>query len=98
VSVHGLFVPPGNTAGNEIGAKVLALHGWSDPLAPPEQVSALAKELTAAGCDWQIHAFGHTLHAFTNPEAREPDNGFQFSESATNRSWKLIGGFLAELF
>ena len=42
VSFHGLFDPPGNTAGNRILAKVLALHGWDDPLAPPEAVDALA--------------------------------------------------------
>lgn len=98
VSFHGLFMPPGNTAGNKIAAKVLALHGWSDPLAPPDQVHALASELTEAGADWQLHAFGHTLHAFTNPHAKDPDNGFSFSESATERSWKLLVDFLAEIF
>jgi dienelactone hydrolase len=44
VSFHGLFVPPGNTAGKKIGAKVLALHGWDDPLAPPDQALALTKD------------------------------------------------------
>ena len=32
---------------------------------------ALASELTEAGCDWQIHAYGHTGHGFTNPKAHE---------------------------
>jgi dienelactone hydrolase len=98
VSFHGLFVPPGNTAGKKIGAKVLALHGWDDPLAPPDQALALAKELTEAGADWQLHAFGHTLHAFTNPQAKDPANGFSFSEAATRRSWQMLEDFLAEIF
>ena len=97
-SFHGIFVPPGNTSGNQITAKVLALHGWGDPLAPPDQVVALAEELTEAGADWQIHGFGNTLHAYTNPAAKDPANGFQYSESATNRSWKLLEDFLAEVF
>ncbi len=97
-SFHGLFVPPGNTSGNKITAKVLALHGWGDPLAPPDQVVALAEELTEAGADWQIHGFGNTLHAFTNPQAKDPANGFQYSEAATRRSWKMLEDFLAEIF
>lgn len=97
-SFHGLFVPPGNTSGKKITAKVLALHGWGDPLAPPDQVVALAEELTEAGADWQIHGFGNTLHAFTNPQAKDPANGFQYSEAATQRSWKMLEDFLAEIF
>lgn len=97
-SFHGLFIPPGNTSGNKITAKVLALHGWDDPLAPPDQVVALATELTEAGADWQIHGFGNTLHAFTNPQAQDPANGFQYSELATRRSWQMLGDFLAEIF
>ena len=98
VSFHGLFHPPGNTAGNPIDAKVLALHGWDDPLVPPEQVVALAAELTEAGADWQIHGYGHTAHAFTNPEANDPDHGAQYSGSADRRSWQATVDFLGELF
>jgi dienelactone hydrolase len=98
VSFHGLFKPPGNTAGNKITAKVLALHGWDDPMVPPEAVVGLAAELTGAGSDWQIHGFGHTKHAFTNPEAKDPAHGLQYSESANNRSWKMLVDFLAEIF
>ncbi len=98
VSFHGLFFPPGNTAGNEISARVLALHGWDDPLVPPEQVVALAAELTEAGSDWQIHGYGHTAHAFTNPEANDPAHGAFFKASAERRSWQAMVNFLGELF
>jgi len=98
VSFHGIFAPPGNTGGIKVSAKILALHGWGDPLAPPDQVVALAEELTEAGADWQIHGFGKTLHAFTNPQAKDPANGFQYSESATQRSWQMLEDFLAEIF
>lgn len=98
VSFHGLFHPPGNTGGNRISARVLALHGWDDPMATPEQVVALAEELTAGGADWQIHGYGHALHAFTNPEANDPDHGVAYDETANRRSWQAMANFLEEIF
>jgi len=97
-SFHGLFVPPGNTEGNKITAKIIAFHGWDDPLAPPEQVLNLATEMSAAGADWQLHAFGGTLHAFTNPEAKDPAHGFSYNEAATRRSMNMLSDFLGEIF
>jgi len=97
VSMHGLFMPPGNTEGVRIGAKVLALHGWDDPMVPPDAVVALAKELSEAGADWQLHAYGHTKHAFTHPEANDPDLGAIYSEDADRRSWIAAGNFLTEV-
>ena len=70
VSFHGLFDPPALPP-EKITAKVVAFHGWDDPMVPPEAVVALGKELTDAGSDWQIHAYGHVGHGFTNPNASE---------------------------
>ena len=95
---HGLFGKPGNTDGNTIKAKVLALHGWDDPMATPEQVLALSEELSAAGADWQIHAYGGTMHAFTNPQANDPGFGTVYSADADRRSWQSLQLFLAEIF
>lgn len=99
VSFHGLFVPPGlgdNPA--TFPTKVLVLHGHDDPLVPPEQVLALTKELTEAKADWQIHIYGHTVHAFTNPEANDPAMGARYDAKADRRSWATMKDFLAELF
>jgi dienelactone hydrolase len=98
VAFHGLFGAPGNTAGNKISSKVLALHGWDDPMATPEQVVALADELSGMEADWQIHAFGNTMHAFTNPQADDPANGLQYSPVAERRSLAALDSFLDELF
>lgn len=97
-SFHGLFSPPGNTDGNQISAKVLVLHGWDDPMAKPDQVLALAEELSAMGADWQIHAYGDTVHAFTNPAADDPDFGTVYDADADRRSWQSLQLFLAEIF
>lgn len=92
VSFHGLYDPP-PFANGAIKARILVLHGWNDPLDPPETVLGLAKELTEAGVDWQVHAYGQTVHAFTNP-AREG----MYSPIADRRSWHSMRYFLGELF
>ena len=97
-SFHGLFSPPGNTVDNKISAKVLVMHGWDDPMATPEQVLSLADELTSMGADWQIHAYGNTMHAFTNPAADNVDMGTVYNEDADRRSWQSLQLFLAEIF
>ncbi|MCX7946052.1 MAG: dienelactone hydrolase family protein [Hydrogenophilus sp.] len=98
VSFHGLFTPPGNTKGKKISARVLALHGWDDPMVPPEAVVAFAREMTEAGADWQLHAYGHTMHAFTNPQANDPGFGTVYNATADARSWAAMRQFLTELF
>ena len=97
-SFHGLFIPPGNTGETKIKARVLALHGNDDPMAPPESVLALEKELTQAGADWQIHVYGNAMHSFTNPEADNPQMGTVYNEIADKRSWVTLKNFLEEIF
>jgi dienelactone hydrolase len=94
---HGLFDPPG-LAPQPIKAKVAAYHGWDDPMVPPEAVVALGKELTDGGADWQIHAYGHVGHGFTNPRAHEIGiAGVAYNEAAARRSWASLENFLAEV-
>ena len=98
VSFHGLLGAPENTAGNTMRAKALVLHGWRDPLAPPDQVLELAREMEALGADWQLHAYGTALHAFTNPSANDPQAGLQYDAQADRRSWDAMQLFLNEVF
>jgi len=98
VSYHGLFMPPGNTDGRKIGAKILICHGYDDPMASPESMVGIANELTAAGADWQIHAYGGAMHAFTSPDANDPDFGTVYHEASDKRSWRSMTDFFADLF
>ena len=98
VSFHGLFTPPNNTAGRKINSKVMVLHGYDDPMAKPDTMVALAAELTEAQADWQIHAYGSTLHAFTNPAAADPEFGTVYSAAADKRSWRTMTDFLKDSF
>ncbi|MEQ8802312.1 dienelactone hydrolase family protein [Haliea sp.] len=97
VSFHGLFNAPDNTAGTQITASVLCLHGYDDPMATPDDLVALAQELTTAGADWQVHAYGNTLHAFTNPDANDPGFGAVYSAAADRRSSQALYNFLEEV-
>ena len=98
VSFHGLFDPPGLPP-QKISAKVVAYHGWDDPMVPPEKVVALGQELTEAGCDWQIHAYGNVGHGFTNPHASELQiDGVAYNALAAERSWTSFVNLLEELF
>jgi len=98
VSFHGLFDPPGLPP-EKIKAKVVAFHGWDDPMVPPEAVVALGKELTEGGSDWQIHAYGHVGHGFTNPHASELQiDGVAYNALAAERSWTSFISLLEELF
>ena len=98
VCFHGLLGKPDNTQGNIIKAKILALHGHDDPLAPMDQVLAFEQEMTSAGADWQLHTFGNTLHAFTNSQANSPDFGMAYQADADRRSWLAMENFLTEVF
>jgi dienelactone hydrolase len=97
VSFHGLFHPPKLGAQAPIKAKVLMLHGYDDPMATPEHVMAIARELTDAQADWQLHAYGRTSHAFTNPEANSPEHGLLYNAAADRRSWAAMKNFLEEV-
>jgi dienelactone hydrolase len=98
VSIHGIFAPPGLGAQGPIKAKVLVLHGWDDPMAPPKDVLTLAQEMTAAKADWQLHAYGHAMHAFTAEGANAPERGIKYDKNADRRSWAATLGFLKEVF
>lgn len=96
-SFHGLFTPPGLPIADPITTKVIAFHGWDDPMVPPADVVALGVELTQAKADWQIHAFGGAMHAFMAPQANSPEMGIQYHAATAHRAWTGMAGFLGEV-
>lgn len=105
VSFHGVL---GNSKGNRNAATVpiaehvsgalLVLHGHEDPLVSREDIERLQSEMTGAGVDWQMHIYGHTVHAFTNPAASDLKGGLVFNEKASIRSWQSMRNFFGEVF
>ncbi|BDV44607.1 dienelactone hydrolase [Geotalea uraniireducens] len=99
VSFHGGLDTPQPADARNIRAKVLALHGAADPIAPASQVAAFQDELRQAGVDWQLVLYGGAVHSFTNPAAgNDPTKGAAYDARADRRSWLAMRQFFAELF
>jgi dienelactone hydrolase len=97
VSFHGSLLRP-NIPIEPISSKILVLHGYADPMVPPSTVMSFADEMTQAKADWQIHMYGHVMHAFTNPLANDPNFGTVYEPLADRRSWLAMKNFLEEMF
>lgn len=88
---HAATKPP-------VQASVLLEHGWDDPMATPKEFVTFAKEMSVRKADWQGHAHGGALHAFTLTGANSPENGVAYHADADRRSWASMADFLAEVF
>jgi len=97
VSFHGILMGH-SLAKNNISAKVLALHGHDDPMVPPEDVLAFEKEMSEKNADWQVHVYGKTMHAFTNPSVNDKDFGTVYNPVAEKRAMISMYNFLEEIF
>lgn len=97
VSFHGLLHKPGSLKSTPIKAKILALHGYEDPMATPQQADAFCQEMTEAKVDWQMHMYGLVQHAFTNPNAHDTQLGLIYNAAAAKRSWTAMNNFLQEI-
>lgn len=98
VSFHGLLQPSNEVPAKNVKAKVLAFHGRDDPMVPTDDVLKFEKEMTDANVDWQLHVFGGTMHAFTNPEANDFKMGTVYNPQSEKRSWLEAVRFFEEIF
>jgi dienelactone hydrolase len=98
VSFHGQLLAPEKRPTPPITAKILVLHGYNDPMVPPDQVMTFANEMTTAKTDWQIDMYGNTMHGFTNPKANDTSSGIVYNETSAMRSWLAMQHFFEEIF
>lgn len=98
ISFHGLLDAPEGQKPKKIKSKILVAHGWDDPMVPPAQVTAIGEELAKAKCDWQLHAYGNTSHAFMVPEANDKALGLKFNADSERRAWTAMLELLGEVF
>lgn len=98
ISFHGLLNKPKGLHTHPIQAKILALHGYDDPMVRPEQVETFCQEMTDAKADWQVHVYGNTQHAFTNPEAHDTQLGTIYNPLAERRAFKAMENFFQDIF
>jgi dienelactone hydrolase len=82
-----------------IAAKVLMMVGDADPVVPQEDRLAFARDMEAAGADWQLRLFGGVGHSFTNPAVDALGfPGFRYDARAERRAWAAMLALLAEVF
>lgn len=77
---------------------LLILHGHDDPLESAEDIREIQTEMTEGGVDWEMDIYGHTKHAFTNPEATDKGSPLLYNKLAAERSWQRARNFLENLF
>ena len=95
---HGLLTPLPEPSDAPVRPRIAVYHGWADPFAPPADVVGLAAELTERGADWQLHAYGHAMHAFMATFANAPERGIQYDAVVARRAWASLEDFLTETF
>lgn len=95
---HGLFTAPNIGPQQPITAKVLAMHGYDDPMATPDAMIGFTSEMTGAGAHWELDAYGKTVHAFTNPHAQDRSAGTAFDPTISHRAFTRLESFLRECF
>jgi len=102
ITFHGVFASEreGKKAklapiAKKISGKLLILHGNDDPMVSDEDLLAVRQEMTRAKVDWQLHVFGKTMHAFTNPQANNPEMGTVYSEISCKRAFDIAYPLLA---
>jgi dienelactone hydrolase len=100
VCFHGGLETTAPADSGAVRAKVLVCTGADDPMIPPAQVVAFEEEMRKAAADWQVIAYGDTVHGFTNPEAGKVVAlpGLAYNEQTDRRSWAAMRAFFDEIF
>ena len=97
-AIHALLGETADLGAAPIEPKVIAFHGYDDPLADADAQRAFAEEMTRRQADWQLHLFGGVAHAFTNPGADDPELGLKYDGVASARTAQGLDAFFDALF
>ena len=93
-TVAGRPVEPGS-----ITAKILVLHGGSDPFVPAADVAGFMGEMVKAKAMWQMELYGSAVHSFSNPGAGDNvASGSAYNQDAEKRSIAAMDRFFGEIF
>jgi dienelactone hydrolase len=97
VSMHGALSTTRRAAPNSVRVPVLVCHGADDPHVPIGDVVSFVEEMTTAGADWQLIAYGGAVHGFTHTHAVPGANGVAYHEPTDRRSFAAATAFLTEV-
>jgi dienelactone hydrolase len=98
VSFHGNLDTPDPGDAENIRSQVLVCHGADDPHVPWDQVVDFHDEMSNAGVDYRLIAYGGAVHSFTNPKSGDdPSTGVAYDADADRRSWAHMQLFFDEV-
>jgi dienelactone hydrolase len=97
VSIHGVLATAKPAAKGGIKAKVLVLHGASDPVSPKAHRDMFEAEMDAAGARWMLLNFGGVVHAYTDPRANMLPVA-KYDEPATRYTGAMLDAFITDAF
>ncbi|WP_052045946.1 dienelactone hydrolase family protein [Candidatus Paracaedibacter symbiosus] len=97
ITIHGILAKPDYPLPETYTAKVIALHGYKDPMVLPQQVAEFQEEMKQSVTDWQMMIFGQGLHGFTKPGHNDETIGVVYNPLLDQRTTKLVNGFLEEI-
>lgn len=87
-SYHGILTTHAPAQPGAVKAHVAAFCGAKDPYAPMADITALRKEMEAAGASWQLGVYGDAEHGFTDPDAARLNRpGIAYDAHADKASW-----------
>ncbi|MBL7251525.1 dienelactone hydrolase family protein [Alloalcanivorax sp. C16-2] len=99
-SFHGTLGTEKRATAGDVQARVLVATGQADPMVPADQVTALVKEMTDAGVDFQLLSFPGAQHGFTNPRADQLGQRFElplaYDRQADLISWQALMDFIEQ--
>lgn len=102
VSFHGSLGTEVAAQPGAVKARILVFTGADDPFAPPEQVQAFEREMSAANATYELVSYSGVKHSFTNPAADAVGQRFNmplaYNAQADAASWKRMQAFLQTVF
>lgn len=88
VVFHANLNSPNPQDAKNIKGRVLALQGADDPNVTAAERANFENEMRDARVDWQLVAYGGTVHCFTDPKVgNDPSKGCAYNAELEQRSW-----------
>lgn len=99
VSAHGVLAKA-NLPTEPLKGKLLILHGYQDPMVPPNMLAQFSEEMASVNNnDWIFTFFGDAKHSFTDPKtgtydpAKEPGMGRVYNKAAAEYTFNAAVEF-----
>lgn len=97
VTFHGELTTSTVEGPGKVKSRILVLHGADDPIVPKAARDKFEDEMKAAKADYQVVAFGNTVHSFTDPTAKFPPAAV-YNEKSAKLAYAMMRDFFSQSF